>query len=353
MPVDAEFSLARMSPAAEPMVGLVIVTHNSAAELERCLEAVRGQVRPPDRIVIADSGSTDGTLMVAEHACERLELPVEFQRFETNVGFAVANNRAVERLDDCDLIALLNPDAFPEPNWLLTLVQAARLWPETASFASRLMIAGAAGLLDGAGDAFHVSGLAWRIGYRRPLDQVPEALTSHPVFAACAAAALYRRADWIDAGGFDERYFCYAEDVDLGFRLQLLGRGCRYVSDAVAHHVGSSTSGVDSAFAVYHGYRNLEWTFFTNMPSRLLWRYLPLHLVAVLAQIAWFTRKGRGGSVLSAKLDALRGLRARLRERRRVQASRRVAVSQVASLLDTTPLLERFGAVRRRPSSRI
>jgi hypothetical protein len=123
------------------------------------------------------------------------------------------------------------------------------------------------------------------------------------------------------------------------------------VPDAVAYHVGSSTSGVDSAFAVYHGYRNLEWTFFKNMPSRLLWRYLPLHLIAVVAQIVWFTGKGRGGSVLRAKLDALRHIGARLRDRRRVQGSRRAAIAQVALVLDTTPLLERFGVVRRRPSS--
>ena len=120
---------------------------------------------------------------------------------------------------------------------------------------------------------YHVSGLPWRHGHGLPRDRVPEANVGRPVFSACAAAALYRRADWINAGGLDERFFCYAEDVDLGFRLQLLGRQCWYEPGAVALHVGGAASGKSSAFAVYHGHRNLEWAFLKNMPSSLLRRY--------------------------------------------------------------------------------
>jgi GT2 family glycosyltransferase len=329
-------------------VGLVIVTHNSASEIGRCLQRVHGQTRLPDRIIVADSGSSDGTPGVIRDACAALGLAVELLPFDENVGFAVANNRAVERLGDCELVALLNPDAFPEPGWLSALVDASTTWSDAASFASRLMVAGTEDVVDGVGDVFHVSGLAWRVGYRQRLAQVANALTPHPVFAVCAAAALYRRDDWQRVGGFDERFFCYAEDVDLGFRLQLIGRGCRYVPDAVAYHVGSAVSGVDSAFSVYHGYRNFEWTFIKDMPSRLFWRYLPLHLFANVAQVVWFARKGRGGSVLRAKWDALRQLGPVLRDRRRVQATRVASVNDLRAALDRTPLATRFARVRAR-----
>ena len=333
---------------APATVGLVVVTYNSTREIERCLQAIYLQSRRPNRIVIADSGSADGTLRRVESICARIGLVVELMPFADNVGFAVANNRAVEALDDCSLVALLNPDAFPEPGWLAALVDAAAAHPEAASFASRLMVAGTADTIDGAGDTFHVSGLAWRTGHRQPLSRVANALREEPVFSACAAAALYRREDWQRIGGFDQRFFCYAEDVDLGFRLQLIGRGCRYVPGAVAHHVGSAVSGVDSAFSVYHGYRNLEWTFLKDMPSALLWRYLPLHLVVVLAQAAWFGSKGRGGSLFRAKCDALRQLGAVLGDRRRVQASRVVSAKTLRTVLDRTRLTSRFAGVIRR-----
>jgi GT2 family glycosyltransferase len=330
-------------------VGLVIVTFNAERHIARCLEAVQRQTHVPYKIVVIDSGSTDRTLAVVDEMTKRPGLTVEVVALGANLGFAVANNRAVERLTDCELVALLNPDAFPDPNWLAALVAAAASHPEDASFASRLMVADAGNLLDGAGDVFHVSGLVWRYGHRLTVDQVPGALTERPVFAACAAAALYRRADWQHAGGFDERYFCYAEDVDLGFRLQLMGRTCRYVPDAIAYHLGSATSGVDSAFSVYHGYRNLEWTFVKNMPSRLLWRYAPLHLVAIGAEVVWFSRKGLTASVLRAKWDAIRGLASAISDRRKVQATRTVEIDAVRALLDQSPLLSRFKSRMVRP----
>ena len=328
-------------------VGLVIVTFNAQVHIARCLDAVACQTRRPDRLVVVDSGSSDRTLALIEEARARFGSNLEVLPLGSNLGFAVANNSGVARLHDCDLIALLNPDAFPEPGWLAALLEAAAVDPRAGSFASRLMMDGRAGVVDGAGDVFHVSGLVWRHGHHQPLDRVPNALVSRPVFAACAAAALYRRDAWERAGGFDERFFCYAEDIDLGFRLQLLGRHCRYVPDAVVAHVGSATSGEDSDFSVYHGYRNLEWTFIKNMPSRLLWRYLPLHVVVALAELAWFLRKGRGLSLVRAKWDALLGIRWAFAERRVVQSVRTIGPEALLAVLDRSPLHRRFLVVRR------
>jgi GT2 family glycosyltransferase len=335
-------------------VGLVIVTYNAAAHLDRCLAAVAAQARPPDRLVLVDNGSQDQTRAVAHATAARLSLPLELVASERNLGFAAANNRAVALLDDCEAIATLNPDAFPEPEWLAALVEAAAAHPDAASFASRLMMPGSPARVDGSGDVYHASGLAWRHAHGAPASEVQDLLEARPVFAACAAAALYRRDDWVRAGGFDERYFCYAEDVDLGFRLQLLGRTCRYVPDAVAVHLGSSSSGVDSAFAVYHGHRNLEWTFVKDMPGPLLVRHLASHIAASLASIAWHVARGRGGAIVHAKWDALRGLPAAWRERRRIQRARVVDAQAVAALLDRTPLLRRFRtrSKERRASAR-
>jgi GT2 family glycosyltransferase len=331
-------------PAVASRVGLVIVTYNAADFIERCLSAVAAQSRPPDRVIVIDNASRDSTVDVARKGAAAASLDVEIVALDENEGFARANNRGVAELTDCELVALLNPDAFPEPGWLAALIDAAGGHPEAGSFASRLMRDGAPGVLDGAGDVCHVSGLVWRHGHGRPLSEVPEALTERPVFSACAAAALYRRQDWIDAGGLEERFFCYVEDVDLGFRLQLGGRGCRYVPDAVALHVGSATSGVGSAFSVYHGHRNLEWLFVRNMPSPLLWRYLPLHAAASAMALAWFTLRGRGGSIVRAKWHALLGMTRAVDERRAVQASRVLATDHLRLLLDRSSLVARFKA---------
>jgi GT2 family glycosyltransferase len=323
-------------------VGLVIVTFNAAAYIERCLSAVAGQSLKPSRIVLFDNASVDGTLAISRDAAAALRLSIEVVASAANLGFAAANNRAVERLADCELIATLNPDAFPEPQWLAALVEAGTRHPEAASFASRLVLAEDASRLDGIGDAFHVSGLAWRRGHRQRVTDVSDADREQPIFSACAAAALYRRADWVAVGGFDERFFCYAEDVDLGFRLQLSDRACWYVPSSVAAHMGGAASAEFGEFAVYHGHRNLEWAFFKNMPAALLMRYALLHCVASVATVLWFAARGAGASILRAKWDALCGAGQTLRQRRQVQASRRVTTAALRNRMDRSPLWHRF-----------
>lgn len=333
-------------------VGLVLVTWNAGAFVTRTLEAVAAQTRLPDAVVVVDNASTDDTWprlqsMAAAWAAppsSRPLPPLTLVQAGANIGFAAANNRAVGMLDGCEAVALLNPDAVPEPGWLAALVDAAEAHPEAASFASRLMWDGRPGVLDGAGDVCHAGGLVWRHGHGQPLDAVPGAMTSHPVFAACAAAALYRRDVWLCAGGLDERFFCYAEDADLGFRLQLAGHACWYTADAVAHHYGSASAGVGSAFAVYHGHRNLEWLFLKNMPASLLWRYLPLHVATWGAGLVMFARRGRAGAYLRAKRDALLGLGGAWRSRRAVQAARVVSDGDIRARLDRSSLWRRFRA---------
>ena len=332
-------------------VGLIIVTHNAAAFIERCLRGVALQARRPDRILIVDNASHDGTLALIATLAEALELPVETIGLNENLGFAAANNLAVAALDDCEWVALLNPDACPDPTWLLALLAAAGRHPAAAALASRLMLPGPANVLDGAGDEYHVSGLAWRQGHHQPISRVVGALVERRVIAACAAAALYRRRVWSDVGGFDPRFFCYVEDVDLGFRLCLRGHECWYVPDAVAEHVGSASAGVGSAFAVYHGHRNLVWTFVKNMPRGLLLRYLAGHLAVNLAGLIWFAARGRGGSYLAAKRDALKGLPSAWRARRTIQRARTAPTDDIRALLNRESLLRRVRE-RRAPRSR-
>jgi GT2 family glycosyltransferase len=321
-------------------IAVVVVNWNAGDLLRRCLESLAAQERRPDRVVVVDNASADGSL----DAALALHPRVEAIRLETNTGFAAANNLALRACGDCDLVALLNPDAFAAPSWLARLAEAADLHPEYASFASRILVAGDDRLLDGAGDVYHVSGLAWRAGHGTP---APAAEAPREVFAACAAAALYRREAFLDAGGFDERYFCYLEDVDLGFRLRLRGHRCLYVPAAVARHVGSATTARGSDFATYHGHRNLVWTFLKDMPASLLGRFILQHLLLNVLAVAWFAFHGRARVILRAKWHALRALPAVLAERRRVQARRLASPADLRRAMADGWLTPYVG--RRRP----
>jgi GT2 family glycosyltransferase len=275
------------------------------------------QTVAPKEIILVDNASTDASLEIV-----RRFPSVRLLAQEKNLGFACGNNRAfAETAADLEWIALLNPDAFVEPKWLEALLVATRDFPTVDVFGSRLLVAADPMVLDGAGDAYHLSGLVWRIGHGASVASSPEQVKE--VFSPCAAAALYRRSALVKVGGFDEDYFCYIEDVDLGFRLRLAGHRCLYVPTSVAHHVGSGTTGGQhSDFAVYHGHRNLVWTYIKDMPGPFFWAFLPLHLAMNLAALAVFAVRGQGATILRAKRDAIRGIPRMWRKRRQIQAAR-------------------------------
>lgn len=313
-----------------PLVSVVILVWNSEAHLPRCLSALSKQTFKDFEIILVDNGSTDDSLKTAaEH---RFDVSLRIERLPANLGFAAGNNIGA-RLAQGQWLALLNADAYPEPSWLEALLSAARSAVQFSAFASRQIQYDKPHLLDGAGDAYHISGLAWRAGYRLRADSY--ALRQKEVFSPCAAAALYAREEFLAAGGFDEDYFSYFEDVDLGFRLRLAGKKCLYVPEAVVYHVGSGSTGKRSDFSVYYGYRNLIWTFVKNMPSPWVWLFLPLHIAALLFFIAYLTVRGQGGAIGKALFDAARGLPKTLQKRRQIQANRKIASRELLKVMST------------------
>ena len=310
-----------------PLASVVIVNWNGIRVLNKCLAALEQQAFSDFEILIIDNGSTDGSL----EALRTSRPQVSIRSLPNNLGFAAANNLGFQMARG-KWIAPLNNDAFPETGWLASLLQAAEQSSEFSFFASCLLSQNDPSRIDGLGDIYHVSGMAWRKGHGeslRPADALPS-----EVFGPCAAAALFQRDQVLDAGGFDEAFFCYHEDVDLAFRLRLLGYRCLYVPEARVIHQGSSSHGPRSDFVLYHGHRNLVWTYLKNMPPHLFTRYLPLHFFLNLATLFWFTARGQGRPIFRAKWDALRGLPRVWGQRKRIQERCRVSSSAIDRILD-------------------
>lgn len=305
-------------------ITVVVVNWNGEQFLEQCLIALMNQTLAPHEIIVVDNASSDKSLDIARRFSS-----VRLIVLDSNTGFARANNLAIAAAcAESEWIALINPDAFAEPCWLAALIAAVEANPRFDVFGSKLINANEPTLLDGAGDVYHMSGLVWRMGHGAALPTCAEGV--HEVFSPCAGAALYRRSALRETGGFDEDYFCYVEDVDLGFRLRLAGYRCLYVPESIAHHIGSGTTGGQhSEFAMYHGHRNLVWTFVKNMPGILFWLLLPLHVVLNLLSIILFGLRGHGRVILRAKRDACLGLPKMWRKRQYIQRNR---VSQIGAV---------------------
>lgn len=320
-------------------VAVLIVNWKSSAMLLRCLECIAKQESVKPDIFVLENGSDDS---LAEVYCGRFP-DVQFYKSEKNIGFAAGNNLLFKKAKGYEWVALVNPDAFLETDWLSKMISAAVAHPEYMFFASRLVQNANRKILDGDGDTMHLSGWAWRKGNCEPVPH--DVIKPYEVFSACAAAALYQRHVFESLGGFDEDFFCYFEDVDLGFRMRLAGHRCLFVPDAVAYHVGAATTGDRHGdFAVYHGHRNMVWTYVKNMPGVLFWLLLPAHIVVNIVTIVWFSLRGQTRVILKAKWDALRGIYSMWQKRHAIQRERVASVSEIWKILDRSffPRLSQF-----------
>ncbi len=297
-------------------VSVVIVNYNSRHLLGKCVDSLLLQTFREWEAIIVDNGSRDDSLLMARTDDSRIKVV----RCGQNLGFAAANNHGIS-LARGEWIATLNPDAFPEADWLEKLVDATVRYPDILFFGSTQLQADNPEIIDGAGDCYHALGIPWRGGFGQPLTSLPP---EGEVFGPCAAAAMYSASALNRVGGFDESFFCYCEDIDLAFRLRLLGERCIQVAGAVVHHQGSAISGAESFFTLFHSSRNRLWTFVKNMPGPLLVVLLPWHIAATCYLLFRFRNAARFKPQRDGLIAGFLGLWRILKDRRKVQTQRRI-----------------------------
>ena len=323
-----------------PQATIIIVTFNSEKHFARLRAALYSQ-NAPYRLIVFDNGSAPERRPTAD----AFPAGATIMQSEDNIGFAAANNRAAEGVET-PWLALLNPDAYPEPDWLAQLLHAGARFKEAGAFSSTQIMESDPARYDGLGDCYAPHGGNWRGGHRWARSGYSS--SEGEVFSACAAAALYRTTAWREARGFDERYFGYCEDLDLGFRLRLLGRKTIHVPDAVVRHVGGGSSARGSDFECFHTTRNCVWTFVKDMPGWLFWLLAPAFTGFSIVRLLSASVRGNGGPTWRGLRAAIHGLPETWRARSEIQMHRKAKASEIAAALTWSP----FKLWRRAPDIR-
>ena len=284
-----------------PVFSVIIVNYNGGAYLQDALDSLARQTRRDFEVIVIDNASTDGSIDGLETgALPDFTLMAESE----NHGYARASNLAARRARGRWLVCL-NPDAAASETWLDEIASGQARHPHAKMFASAQYDLVNPGQLDGVGDAYLIFGIPWRGGFGRPVSELPG---EGECFSPCGAGAVFERAIFLEHGGFDERFFCFCEDVDLGFRLRLAGETCIFLPDAVIHHVGGGASGRVSEFALYHGARNRLWTYVKNMPAPLLIATAPGHIALSAYILLRGLMTGRAQSTWKGMADGVKGL---------------------------------------------
>lgn len=302
-----------------PLVSIVIVNYNGKAFLDKCLSSLSRQTYPSIEVIMVDNGSTDGSIQIA-----REKYPsVKIIENGGNLGFCKANNIGIEASKG-DFVITLNNDTEALPGWVEEHVKAMTARADVGMCSSKMMSMTEPGIIDSTGLCISRSGACWDRGqYEQDKGQYDHLID---IFGPCAGAAMYRRKMLDEIGLFDEDFFAYMEDVDLAFRGQLAGWKGLFVPKAVVlHYRGGTGGGRQSEFPVYYGNRNIVWCAFKNFPLPQLLISLPWIVTRNIVVVPFYILKGFGVTAIRSKVDALIGLPANVRKRRKWPRKHRIS----------------------------
>jgi GT2 family glycosyltransferase len=304
-----------------PLVSIIIVNWNGRHLLARCLESVFNQTFTDFEVILVDNGSTDGSpnYIAATYPDVRL-IPLTENR-----GFTGGNNEGF-RQSNGSFIVLLNNDACLKEDWLERMVAVMESDAGLGSCASKIVIDGT-DLLDSAGDLFTTAFTGTKWGECQKASDFTE---PRAVAGPCAAAAIYRRSMLEQIGFLDDDFFLNHEDTDLNLRAWLAGWRCQFVPEAVAYHKVSASIGALSATSVYYLSRNSLWVWTKNVPTVLLFRFLPQRMLYELNSFVNFCLiHGAWSPFFRGKWDALKGLPIMFRKRK-LLSNKRLSNKQIA-----------------------
>ncbi len=272
-------------------------------------------------LVLVDNGSTDDS----RDLTARLFPKARIINLGKNMGFAAAVNAGIS-MTSTPFVALLNNDTVPEPDWLACLLQALQAaGPQCGSAASLMLDMANPCLVENAGDILTRQGLPLKRGRGKPASLFAEPAE---ILSACAGAALYRRNMLERAGGFDEAFFAYFEDVDLGLRARLFGFGCVYAPNARVRHKGHGSSLARARYARLAS-RNRIMLLYKNLPAALLKRHAPELLMGTLRM---FVGHKRPFHTLAGILDAWRARQILCSRREHIKANTKLGDREIENL---------------------
>jgi GT2 family glycosyltransferase len=324
-----------------PLVSAIVVNWNGGAMLLDALGSLFAQTWPALEVILVDNGSVDGSADQAQR-CFSDRLVVV--RNAKNEGFARGNNIGFD-VARGDWMFLLNSDAVCDRETIRELMRFAADKPDVGQLACRVVRADQPNFFDSVGLLLYPDGVCRSRGWQEKnmgqYDRAEEVLAAH----GCACAL--RRAMLDDVGGYDEDFFCYLEDLDLGVRAQLAGWKSWYVPEALVRHRKSATAGNYSVFKAYHVERNRIYCVWKWMPRFLLF-VSPLFTLNRYAMqgYAAYTHQGLSAEfvkeyslarltalLIQARLAALYRLPRMLAKRRAIRNRRKISLREWYGLI--------------------
>jgi GT2 family glycosyltransferase len=310
---------------------VVVPNWNGLDFLADCLNSLVAQSAHNFSITVVDNGSIDGSRELMQHQYPSIKVIMR----EKNYGFTGGTNPGIQDAIACgaEYVALLNNDAVADKNWLQFLIETADQDPQLGCVTSKILQVGTERKIDSTGDFYS----SWGLPFPRGRDEIDQgqfdSADQRLVFAGTGGASLFRTKMLHEIGLFDQDFFAYYEDVDLGFRGQLAGWKAAYEPRAIVRHRLHATSARIPNFTRYHAHKNAIYVYHKNMPAKLWWKYLPWFLTGMAVMAANSLRRRQFTPLLKAYGVALIKTPATIRKRWWIQRQRKASADDIDALL--------------------
>lgn len=281
-------------------IDIVIPNYNGELFLKNCINSILStdNIGYVDKIIIIDNNSQDKSL----DSVNSSNAPIIIEKNNENYGFAKAVNQGI-KMSTNEYILLLNNDTIVEDGFIHSLIECIRSSNEIFSVSSKMLQYHNLNLIDDAGDFYNILGWARKRGDGKSSNLLTE---KKNIFSACAGAALYNRKVFDEIGYFDENFFAYLEDIDIGYRAQIFGYKNIYCPNAIVHHIGSGTSGSKyNEFKVKLSGRNNIYLIYKNMPLLQIIINFPFLILGFIIKYLFFSKKQLGKVYLSGVLEGI------------------------------------------------
>lgn len=283
-------------------VSIVIPQYNGLTMLQACITSIEKAARYYTQqldsvqkvaveLIVVDNASSDGSPRWFSDYCQQDRAPLipRLIAHSENLGFAAAVNAGI-RSAKSDYVILLNNDTLVRMEFIAELLECISSDQRIFSASAQMLIYHQPHLIDDAGDIYCLMGWALQRGHGKPAFRYEK---SCRIFSSCGGAAIYRRSALEALGYFDENFFAYLEDVDLGYRSLIHGWYNVYCPKAKVLHIGSASSGGHSnPFKVHLSSRNSIYVIYKNMPLLFLLIHFPFLLLGFLIKYLYFTKDG-------------------------------------------------------------
>lgn len=324
-----------------PLVSVIILNYNGRQYLEDCLSSLGKQTYKDFEAILVDNGSRDDSASFVKTHYANLVRLIELPE---NRGFSGGNNVGIKSAKG-KYIALLNNDTEVDVDWLKNLVQYMDGDEQTGMVGSKILNFYKRDEIDNIGHLIYPDGL--NRGRGRLEQDHGQFDTKMDILFPSGCAALYRKSMLEDVGGFDEAFFAYGDDTDIGLYGRYLRYKAVYCPKAIVYHKYSGTAGSYSAMKVFYVERNRVW---------VLVKYFPLSSILVspwysikrfvLQGYGILTKKGAAGrlsektpigsiikTIIRAYISALRGLPEMTKKRKRIFRKKRISILEIKRLL--------------------